>query len=75
MGGGGVRYGSNAGSSAESHECTFTFRGVPAYLLQILLLTIRIMDDVKDYDKDVVVHPDRYVHVHVHNILLPSALV
>ena len=29
----------------------------PAQLL--LLLTIRIMDDVKDYDKDVKVHPDR----------------
>jgi 4-hydroxybenzoate polyprenyltransferase len=27
--------------------------------LWLLLLTIRVMDDVKDYDKDVIVHPDR----------------
>ncbi|XP_062518091.1 uncharacterized protein LOC134193281 [Corticium candelabrum] len=33
------------------------FWTLPAQLL--ILLTLRIMDDVKDYDKDVVVHPDR----------------
>ena len=30
--------------------------------LQVLLLVIRIMDDVKDYDKDKVVHPDRFIY-------------
>ena len=25
----------------------------------VLLLVIRVMDDVKDYDKDKIVHPDR----------------
>ena len=30
-------------------------------LTQVLLLVIRIMDDVKDYEKDKVVHPDRHV--------------
>ena len=32
---------------------------LPHLLLQLLLLTIRVMDDVKDYDKDVIVHPER----------------
>ena len=28
---------------------------------QVLLLIIRIMDDVKDFEKDKVIHPDRWV--------------
>ena len=28
---------------------------------QVLLLLIRVMDDVKDYDKDKIVHPERQV--------------
>ena len=28
---------------------------------KVLLLTVRIMDDVKDYELDLVVHPDRLV--------------
>ena len=28
----------------------------------VLLLVIRVMDDVKDYEKDKIVHPDRYAH-------------
>lgn len=28
--------------------------------IKILLLMVRIMDDVKDYEKDKIVHPERY---------------
>ena len=28
---------------------------------KVLLLTVRIMDDVKDYELDLVVHPDRLI--------------
>ena len=30
--------------------------------LKILILTVRVMDDVKDYQLDLVVHPDRFDH-------------
>ena len=29
-----------------------------------MLLLVRVMDDVKDYDTDVEVHPDRLAHWH-----------
>ena len=40
---------------------TLNFYRVLQYeFLQTLLLLIRVMDDVKDYDKDKIVHPLRY---------------
>ena len=31
---------------------------------KILLLVIRVMDDVKDFEKDKIVHPERYLLDH-----------